>query len=313
MRLVRLACLAAALVSFPACGGGGGGDDDGDDTSSPDASIPEGFTELIGREWTISPGEIYKCVGIRVDRDMYINAFHTDNPGGEHHAVLTIADDPGGFGNTQLGEYDCNVNQLDLQMLFASGVGTDDLVFPDGVGMKINAGQFVHLNLHLFNTQPSGDITAHSRILVKEIAAADLVNEAEMVFAGTASINVPMGEMGDASGGCTFQNDATIMTYWPHMHQHAYHQKVDMVVGGSAMVLHDQEFTFGEQKNFPITPNLQVHANDSINVTCSYDNTDGTSDLTFGDSSTEEMCFTGIYRYPKQAGFFGLFDCVEGL
>jgi hypothetical protein len=303
-------------MNLVACGGGGGSGDDGDD-DAPDADPDQppdadntGFVELIGRDWEIPNGEEYHCVGIRAPQDMLINTFRTPNPDGEHHTVLTIADDPGGLTGTELGEYECDVNTLDLQMLFASGVGTDDLAFPDGVAMRVEEGQFIHLNLHLFNTQPSGTISGHSAVLVKTITEQEMEHEAEMVFAGTFDIDVPAGEEGMASGGCTFDEPATILAYWPHMHQHATHQKVTMMVGGDPLDLHDQEFDFNEQYNYPIVPSLQVNDGDSINVECSYDNTEGEVDLEWGDSSNKEMCFTGLYRYPKQAAY--LFECSTG-
>jgi hypothetical protein len=65
-----------------------------------------------------------------------------------------------------------------------------------------------------------------------------------------------------------------------------------------------------EQRNYELAPTLAVHAGDSIRTDCTYTNTSSTDTLTFGDSSTKEMCFTGLYRYPKQA--ISLFDCTEG-
>jgi hypothetical protein len=242
---------------------------------------------------------------------MYISAFQTPNPLGEHHAVLTVDNDPGGFGNTQLGEYDCDVNRLGLQMLFASGVGTDELDLPEGVAIKVLAGQFLHLNLHLFNTQPTGDITAHSGIFAKVVDPVAPDMEAEMVFAGTLSIDVPPESTGTATGGCQFNRDATLFAYWPHMHQQATHQKVTMNLGGTETVIHDEDFDFNSQTNYPLSPMIQVHSGDSISVECTYYNASTTDHLTFGDSSTKEMCFTGMYRYPKQATT--LFDCSQGL
>jgi hypothetical protein len=318
MRTLRLACLGsafAALLAFPACGGGTTGDDDGDDgddTATPDASIPSDFTELIGRDWTLPTGESYRCVRIRVERDMWINGFHALAPLGTHHTVLTIsnASDP-------LGDYDppdCRAGSLDFQMLFASGVGTDDLVFPAGVAMHLTEGQYINLNLHLFNTQPSGDLSGHSAIWVKEIPQADVVNEAEMVFAGQAAFTIP-GETGaepyaDVHGGCDFGAASTILAYWPHMHQYAMHQKVTLTQGGNDIIVHDDDYSFFEQKNYPLDTPIQISAGDHIDVQCSYENHTGVA-VPFGDSSTDEMCFTGIYRYPKQALF--LFECTEGL
>ena len=129
------------------------------------------------------------------------------------------------------------------------------------------------------------------------------------IFAGTTNISIAPGQTATVGGGCTFQKDATLFTYWPHMHQHATHQKVTLTQGGVATAIHDADFSFSEQKNYPLSPMLQIHAGDSLRTDCTYTNNDTTT-LTFGDSSTAEMCFTGLYRYPKQA--ISLFECTEG-
>jgi hypothetical protein len=313
MRLTWIrSSLALTSLALAACGSdsGGGGDDtpgpDADTSVTPDADNTD-FIELIGRDWTIPAGqEIYKCVRAQVTEDVYISVFRSPVPLGEHHTVLTVKDAL--EGGDQVGEYDCDVGELDTAMLYASGVGTDDLAFPDGVAIKVTAGQYLNLNLHLFNANPSEPLSGRSKILVKPVAAVPPEKEAEMVFAGTFLVAIPPGG-GSARGGCTFTRPATIMTYWPHMHQHATHQKVDMVVGGTPLVLHDQPFDFEEQTNFVLPTPLQVNAGDSIDVTCTYTN-DTDSFILWGDSSNREMCFTGLYRYPKQAT--DLFECTEG-
>jgi len=277
--------------------------------SSDGSTGPSAPVEIIGRDWTVPAGmEMYKCVGIQVDRDMYVSEFQTENPLGEHHTVLTVTDQLGGLGGTKLGEYDCDVLTLDLQMLFASGVGTDSLAMPQDVALRVNKGQYLNLNLHLFNTTDA-DITAHSGIIATLVDAVPADHEAEMVFTGTFNINVQPGQTVTTGGGCTFTKDATLFTYWPHMHQHATHQTVTLTQGGVATKMHDADFDFREQKNYGLTPEIQIHSGDSIRTDCTYTNT-GSSTLTWGDSSTAEMCFTGLYRYPKQA--FSLFDCTEG-
>jgi hypothetical protein len=288
--------VALGLVGALAAGCGG---DPGEDYSD---------IELIGRDWTIPPGEHYKCLGIEVERDLYISGFRNDNPLGEHHTVLTVADQLGGLGGTQLGEYDCEVLTVDLEMLYASGVGEGSLDLPEGVALKVEAGQFLHLNLHLFNTT-AGDLSGRSTITASLIPPVPAELEAEMVFTGTFAIDIPPGETMTTGGGCTFQEDATLFAYWPHMHQYATHQTVTLDVGGESRVLHDEAYDFEHQINYPLDPTIDVTAGDSIRVDCTYTNF-STETLTWGDSSTEEMCFTGLYRYPKQA--FSLFDCTAG-
>jgi hypothetical protein len=306
-RLLRLSF--PLLLAVPACGDDG--TMAGDDTTTPDANPPSDLMEIIGRDWTVPPGsELYKCIGVTVTEDMYISQFHTPNPSGEHHTVLTVSDGPGGVTGLQAGEYDCDVSTLGLEMLFASGVGTDDLVMPEGVAIKVEAGRFLHMNLHLFNTDPSESITAHSAIEARLVDPVPANMEAEMVFAGTTNISIPPGETVTVNGGCTFNNSATIFAYWPHMHQAATHQKVTVTIGGTDQVIHDEPFSFGDQINFPLNPMLEVSSGDAIDVACTYTNTTG-STIDFGDSSEQEMCFSGLYRYPKQA--FTLFDCSDGI
>src|SRR5262245_28721658 len=109
---MRLPLVLVILVA--ACGSGGG--------DTPDAvdDTPSEFTRLIGRTWTVPAGnfDTYKCIRIQVPEDMYVTSFRTVAPPGSHHAVLTISR----ADNLTLGEYDCSVAALDLQMLYASGV-----------------------------------------------------------------------------------------------------------------------------------------------------------------------------------------------
>jgi len=293
---MRLAPVIGLLV-LAACGGGGS---TGDDT-------PTEFTRLIGRTWTVPAGnfDTYKCTRIQIPEDMYVTAFRTQAPLGSHHAVLTIAR----ADDLQLGDYDCSVGTLDLQMLYASGVGTDDLVFPEGVAVRLRAGQYINLNLHLFNageTELSGD----SAVLVKTIPAAQVENEVDMIFAGTFEISIPPdGQPHTASGGCTVGADETILAWWPHMHKTAIHQTVTVTHAGVPVDALDDDFSFTEQRYYTEPTPRELTAGDLINVECTYVN-DGPDPIQWGDSSNAEMCFSGMYRYPAGTGI--LFECTSG-
>src|SRR5262245_35159551 len=77
-----------------------GDDDDGpppaDASTTPDSPpIPDGYTRLIGRTWTLQAGQqdIYRCVRLTVPQDMYITNIMSQAPLGSHHAVLSIMTD----------------------------------------------------------------------------------------------------------------------------------------------------------------------------------------------------------------------------
>jgi hypothetical protein len=286
--------LALFLVG---CGGGG------ESTPPPEVDAPQtsmGWTELVGRSWSVPPGsaDTYKCKRVAITEDMWITGFRAIAPPGTHHTVVTVSNN-----GQQLGEYDCQVGSLDLQMLYASGVGTQELKFPDGVAMKIRAGQFINLNLHLFNASDS-PLTGTSGIEVERITADKVVHEADMTFSGTMNINIPSdGQPHTVEGGCTVSSPRTIFTVWPHMHQAATHQSFEITQGATVTKLLDNKpYSFEEQVNYQITP-MQLSTGDRIKTTCTFVNNTG-STITWGDSSNQEMCFTGMYKYPAGGNLF---------
>ena len=316
LRTMRLA-LALGGISLLVAGchkaGDPGSDIDGSIGSGggSDAAGP-GFTMLISRSWTVPAGlEAYKCVRVQIPTDTWISAFRSQSPVGTHHSVLTIS-----TNSTQVGEYDCSASSLDSEMLYAAGVNTDDNYFPDGVAIKVAAGTYVNLNLHLFNTSDN-PITATSGVLVKTMAAADVVNQADMQFSGSVTFSPIMpNAVGDSTtvtpvnGGCGVAHDFHTFTLWPHMHQIAVHQTFTVTgptwgTGGTKLL--DTDYQFGNQKNYPMVDTV-IHAGDHINTTCDYINTTG-NPVKFGESSTDEMCFTGIYRYPAGGN---LLACAYG-
>jgi hypothetical protein len=312
----KSALLGLFAIAAVGCGGGnspGGGDDgvpalDAPGTLPDSPPIPDGYTRLIGRTLTLQAGQldIYRCVRVTIPQDMYITSIIAQAPLGTHHTVLSVAS---GLAAGADGEQDCSVVTLGLQMLYASGVGTSPLDFPSGVGLKVAAGTQLHLNLHLYN---AGDQTlgGDSAILVKAQSTPPPML-AEMVFAGKLTLSIPSTSPPTeyvVQGGCTVNTPYKLFAIWPHMHKIATHQRVELIRGGITTVLHDMPYQFAEQKYYLQAPEIQVQANDKIAVKCTYLNTTGHS-VTYGDSSDNEMCFSGLYRYPATNA--GLFQCTS--
>lgn len=273
-------------------------------SDAPDAPTPDGWTPLIARSWTLRVGatNTYRCTRIKVTNDLWVSGFRAASPLGTHHAVLTIS-----TSNTATGDYDCQAGSLDSEMLYAAGVGTDDLMFPPGVAIHIPAGTYLNLNLHLFNATDNM-LAGSSGVLVKVVAPAEVQHEADMMFSGTFNIGIPSdGQPHMAEGGCTAPSDWHIFTLWPHMHQTATHQTWTYTHAGTPITLLDDTFLFEEQRNYPIADTL-IRKGDQIDTVCTYVNNTGTF-MTWGDGSDREMCFTGMYKYPAGGG---LFQCSTG-
>jgi Copper type II ascorbate-dependent monooxygenase, C-terminal domain len=299
-----------ALLVVAACGGGSGMNNDtpGDDQPPVDASSvdayqpPEGFTKLVGATWSMTAGQkdTYVCARFTVAAETYITNIVAQAPTGTHHTVLSIADSRVDGPD---GQYNCNVQELGMVMLYASGVGTSPLDFPSGVGVKIAAGTQVHVNLHLFNASDNA-LAGESGIYIKS-QSTPTPTLAEMVFAGDLNFTIPANAQNFVvTGGCTANRNFTLFALWPHMHQIANHSKFDL----NTQVLHDKAYDFNEQTYYLKSPEIQVQQGDQIKVTCTYNNTTS-QPVVFGDSSNDEMCFVGMYRYP--AGNGSIFDCAS--
>ncbi len=306
---VLLGLLAITAVGCGNDGTPGGGGDDArpvdSGTQIPDSPpIPEGYTRLIGRTWSLQAGQldVYRCVRFTVPQDMYVTSIMAQAPQGTHHTVLSIlTNNPGPDG-----EQDCGAGTLGTVMLYASGVGTSPLDFPTDVGIKIAAGTRIHLNLHLYNATDQG-LAGDSAILVKAQATPPPML-AEMVFAGTGNFAIPSNNQPyTKTTTCNASTAYRLFAVWPHMHQLATHQKVELIRGGTPTVLHDLAYDFEEQKYYSKTPEVQVQQGDQIRVACTWVNNTG-SEVRFGEGSNEEMCFTGLYRYPATNA--GVFSCI---
>ena len=313
MRSMRRHSILAICLAI-GCGGTGpsvGGDDeppmDAPGTNADAFIPPSGYTKLIGRTWSLAPGatDIYKCVRLTVTQDMYITNIDAQAPLGTHHTVLSIAGGNGSAGPD--GEQDCGVSTLGMVMLYASGVGTSPLNFPPDVGIKVTAGQQIHLNLHLYN---AGDepLSGESAIWVKSQPTPP-PTLAEMVFAGSFQVYLPHNPsmVQKVTGTCQATSSYSLFAVWPHMHKLATHQLVEhLKPQQQPVILHDMPYDFEEQTYWQKDPLVQVAQGDSIRVTCSYLNNSGTT-VTWGDGSDQEMCFTGLYRYPAKNS--GIFEC----
>ena len=128
-------------------------------------------------------------------------------------------------------------------------------------------------------------------------------------FAGTFNINVAPGQTKTVTGGCTLPSGVNqqLFALWPHMHQYATHQKVQLTHGAVTSTLLDHAYSFSEQAYYPQQPLVPVAGGDRNAVSCTYTNT-SSSTITFGDSSNQEMCFSGMYFYPARGA--NIFDCA---
>jgi hypothetical protein len=324
---MRAWVLAVALAG---CGHGpmeaiDGPNGSGSSDAGIDAPTPPGWTMLISTHWQLSgPGdEQYFCRRMKVPADMWISAFRPLAPAGTHHSVLTI--DP---TTPQVGSFSCdNATGFDDQshLLFASGLQTNDLVFPQGIAVHLTAGQYITLNLHLLDSSDVEEMD-ESGVYVQTVDPSQVTHEVDATFAGTRTIDLKAdGTMQSLYGGCSAPEDWHVFALWPHMHQFGMHTKLNITTtANQTTTVLDQPFVLSDEKTYPMNEMI-IHQTDAISTVCSYIvpmqtctyptgacipgtcEPDGFCHIPYSESSTGEMCYTALYKYP--AGDVPAYGC----
>jgi hypothetical protein len=287
---MRLAQLALPVLVAIGCGS--------PSTTPPAPDASDGFQTLISTPWQLpASAEQYYCYRVTMQQDVWIKSIKPIAPVGTHHQVLMLVDNP----TIADGLTECS-SLLTDPAIYASGVGTNELDFPDGIGLHIMPGQQLFLNLHLFNTTDSA-LMGTSGIEYLPADPSTIVHEAGTVLAGKATgATVPMGLDQSLQFTCTLPANLTMFAVAPHMHLYGTHLNATYNAGSgiAPVTVLDTDYEFDEQYFRMMTAPLVTVDGGEYVVTCTYDNESG-SPVPFGESTTEEMCFAMTYLYPPQS------------
>lgn len=279
------------------------GGDDGSDVT-PDSG--DTFKVLVEREWSLAANqpEDRQCRWVKVPEDTYIVGFHAEAPAGTHHAMVTMTSAPQTTGN-----YHCDYLKNESTLVYAGGVGVEDLMLPPGVAFKIPAGTYVHLNLHLSNENATAS-SGKSGLYVKTVPAAMVEHEADAAFLGNIGSTKIIAKA--TGGGPTTTsilgetqppNDWHVVGLIPHMHQVGVNMKVEELAADLTPIATRLDATYDVdlQHRYPV--DFVVRASHHLSVTCTYVNATS-MDRTIGDFVVAEQCLTTMYRWPKETGTF---------
>lgn len=289
MRKLLFATAALLALGSSSCsdqGNDGNSDTDGSGGGGASSSTggaggdSQSWQALFTADWELEPfsektTDVHTLV---VDRDIYVGAIRPISPKGTHHALLQ---------RQELGT---------LHTLYASGINTNALTFPAGVGLKLEAGDTLLLELHLLN--PSGEtLTGTSGIEIVEVAPEDIQQEADVFLPGPMTFEIPPLQSHTETGTCTVLSMQSYFALLPHMHQIGTRLKTTVTIGGETRVLHDGDYDFESQVFLPLDT-VTLHTGDTITTECTWNNTTS-HPVGWGTSSLDEMCFSILYRYPK--------------
>jgi hypothetical protein len=183
------------------------------------------------------------------------------------------------------------------QMLHGWAPGGSDLYFTPDVGIRMEADTNYLLEVHYNSSDPNATDASGLEICVSDQPPE---NEAIISWLGSDAINGT-----SATGTCEPRSNEPIhiIAGTPHMHLKGSHMKVTVNrAGGDSEVVHDEAFSFENQRGYP--EDIQLDSGDSITTTCTF-----SSPARFGKGTNEEMCYWFALAYPAGAladgGFIG--------
>jgi len=287
------------ILFFAACsnsGGGGSGGTGGGGGQMPDAAAANTISLRTMPHSLAAGTEDYRCTWFQpsADPSAAIKTLHPVTGSGVHHIALFFA-----AGDSVQAERSCFDFGTNWVLVAGAGVGSGDVNFPDGVALPVRTDGAYVLQIHMLNasSQPM-DVQAGYDLGLT--APGSQWQRAGVYITGTTRFSIPAGAIGySASATCTgnLPADAKLISLFPHMHKLGVHFHVDRTSGGQTAALYDNGWLFDSQTVVPIQPEVPLAPADSVTIRCTWDNP-GSTAVSFGLHTSDEMCFGIFYYYP---------------
>jgi hypothetical protein len=265
----------------------------------------------------LAPGiEDTRCIVIRLGNAEggYVRRFRADLGEGSHHMIVYTSDD------TTESKTPTPCPPLagilaGQHPVFIAQQAHADLVFPNDdqgtpVGFEIAPNQMVKIELHAINTTQA-PLAVTGKAYVDTLSLSTKVTVSDLAFWGTKFITIP--PQADFDTGVLYQPAlAGTKSFAVTTHQH--HLGTEMQVwystGPSDTV--NRVADGKDWSNAPLVmldPPLDFPADGSKGLAfdCHWHNTTATQ-VKFGESFNDEMCFLWHYYYPSQ----GFQSCLDG-
>ena len=254
------------------------------------ALVAERWAPLAEGAWSLDPGSENSswCTEV-VAEEMYISALRPIASPGTHHIALNLAS-PGDGG-------DCTVGRFGPETIYAAGPGTGEIHMPPGVALKLQQGQLLDLNLHVYNAtwQPLSGVSGIEVVRANPEAVTD---EAGFVLVGPDRISLPPKQRTTIAQTCSVVSEQTVFALIPLMHKFGVSFKTTVTRAGESTILYDGPFQFEEQTQLSLET-IALRVGDTISVECTYDNP------TYGFITKGhvggEICYGALLRFPNDA------------
>lgn len=310
---VSLAAACGSSGDTPTPGGASDAAVDTRVTPTVDGSTGSGLgtadTRSATIELDIAPGvETTVCVTVQLQNAdaMYITKATGELLPGSHHLIIyrsnatTEAPTP-----TPCSPFNGLLSGAEVMI----GEATKPLAvttMPDKVGLKIGPKQMLKLEAHYINTTKA-PIRAKGTWTIEGVPATtpDMI-EANGFFWGTTKLNIPPKSAWDT--GVQFQAGLPgTKAFFLVTHQHRFGKKMTVwpssTRGDTSATPLVEETNWADPAMLALSPHVAFDGTSGFSYKCEYLN-DESSEVTFGLSANQEMCFAIGWYYP--AAFFDI-------
>jgi hypothetical protein len=282
------------------------------DEGPPPPPVEATLSTFIG-DWDMEPGqEITKCVVKRLDNetDVWVTKIRTVLAAGSHHMIVYRSDDT----EEQTEPFNCTpfTDTLagDTVPLVITQIQEETLALPNGVAFRFGPSQMIRIEAHFLNYYPE-TITAHGDVYFDTIAQADMEHEADMLFYGTADVNIPANSEHQTPWYFLEVIEGTrVFALTGHTHQTGTNVEIQVAdaAGNPLQDVYplDEIFDWQEAPVLQYDPELTFEEGQGFRYRCSWNNTTD-QNIPFGESGTDEMCFLWAYYYPS----YGYRICIS--
>ncbi|EYF04495.1 monooxygenase [Chondromyces apiculatus] len=291
---------AGAPASGENCGGDGGGGAGGSGAGQPIGCTPDvELTPTAPYEMPQQVEDAYMCYGVTVELDgkRHITTLSPliDNSTIVHHMLLFAADssfpsEPQPCGNASMG-----------QLMGVWAPGGQDLVLPAEAGFPIEGTAHFVLQVHYSNLMGlSGERDSSGYRLCTTSDLRD--NDADIMAFGTTQISIPANGTQDVTCDLTIPSyipEMTIVSGMPHMHKLGTQISTTLYPGGDGAAVNlgaANPWNFESQAWTELSTVLKP--GDVVSTRCAWNNPTP-STVSFGEDTSDEMCFGFVMYYPK--------------
>jgi hypothetical protein len=202
-------------------------------------------------------------------------------------------------GYTCFGDAGSNTSPV---IAWAPGINLQQI--PRNLGVRLPANRKLAMQVH-YNTQavkPGQQVPTDRTVVNLKLEDEGNVSETLLLLGAFGFTLAPGQESVTVSDTILQPNDlpipVRIQGVLPHMHTRGQTLNLDVVRGGTnenECLVNVPDWDFNWQQTYFYEEPVFIFPQDTVNITCTYDTSEETNPISFGEGTGDEMCVMGVY------------------